>query len=348
MISDDDLVAQRLREAVWADPESDAPRMVYADYLLEHGDPLGELIAVQLERARTGEAITERERALVTEHGGRILPPTAGLAGWSLARGFLAEAWVTAEMSTDHACHRAWSTLEQLAVDSASHPIFDNPHLRARSLHARPHILHALARRVDALPFRALADHTPHSGLLFQDYQLDVFEHAGAFGHVRALAGIGWVLERQLDRLRASRLFLQLEHLDLSFSTIDLDELLTWRRRVEGTHLARFSAHVPLSTSYVEALSDPDDLSESVSRGRDEPSAFAYFEIDCGGDQLIIQPDFDSAVSVMGDVVAVATAIAGDRARVIIEDHGTCEELSAMLRDGFADVSVRPPRRRAP
>jgi len=44
--------APELLADVLAHPDEDPPRMVYADYLLSQGDPLGELINVQCERAR--------------------------------------------------------------------------------------------------------------------------------------------------------------------------------------------------------------------------------------------------------------------------------------------------------
>lgn len=50
-----------LLEAVLANPEDDAPRLVYADSLLEAGDPRGELINVQVRVARL-----ERDGAITT------------------------------------------------------------------------------------------------------------------------------------------------------------------------------------------------------------------------------------------------------------------------------------------
>ena len=47
-MASDDVVESRLLAAVLADPGSDAPRQVYADWLQERGDPRGELIELQL------------------------------------------------------------------------------------------------------------------------------------------------------------------------------------------------------------------------------------------------------------------------------------------------------------
>ena len=108
MIADDDPTARRLREAVWADPASDAPRMVLADYLLEHGDPMGEMIALQLERSRSGAAISERELELVVVHGRRMLGPVGlWLTRWTFDRGFVATAAPVHNIPIDAAMHRA-------------------------------------------------------------------------------------------------------------------------------------------------------------------------------------------------------------------------------------------------
>src|SRR5690606_10001290 len=49
-----------LLAAVHADPDDDAPRLVYADWLSGHGDPRGEFITLQIERARSGAPVSAR------------------------------------------------------------------------------------------------------------------------------------------------------------------------------------------------------------------------------------------------------------------------------------------------
>ena len=55
--------------AIAADPADDGPRIVYADWLQQQGDPLGEFIAIQcaLARGRTAE-LAARERTLLEQH----------------------------------------------------------------------------------------------------------------------------------------------------------------------------------------------------------------------------------------------------------------------------------------
>lgn len=55
---------------IYAAPDDDAPRLVYADWLQERGDPRGELIALQLERAngKARKGGRQREDALLATH----------------------------------------------------------------------------------------------------------------------------------------------------------------------------------------------------------------------------------------------------------------------------------------
>jgi uncharacterized protein (TIGR02996 family) len=72
-----------LLRAICENPDDDAPRLVYADWLDEHGDPRqAEFIRVQIELAclpddaRASHPLTERERALWRElRKWRYAPP---------------------------------------------------------------------------------------------------------------------------------------------------------------------------------------------------------------------------------------------------------------------------------
>jgi uncharacterized protein (TIGR02996 family) len=106
-----DLVA-----AVAAAPDDDAPRLVYADWLIERGDPLGELVALQCALARAeaadegmeGEArAIERERALRRMNEDRWFGPLRAIAeaGWVMRRGFVEH--MTAWRARDFVDHAA-------------------------------------------------------------------------------------------------------------------------------------------------------------------------------------------------------------------------------------------------
>jgi uncharacterized protein (TIGR02996 family) len=66
---------ERFREAILADPEDDAPRLVYADWLEERGDPRGEFIRLQCRLAALPEddahwpELKQREGELLEAHG---------------------------------------------------------------------------------------------------------------------------------------------------------------------------------------------------------------------------------------------------------------------------------------
>ena len=89
--------ADALLRAVLAAPDDDAPRLVYADWLDEHGDPArAEFIRVQIELARPGPDRARRYQLLVAER--RLLREnraawTAWLPRWAhrdlFRRGFL-------------------------------------------------------------------------------------------------------------------------------------------------------------------------------------------------------------------------------------------------------------------
>jgi uncharacterized protein (TIGR02996 family) len=98
-VTHDDVFLHHILEQ----PDDDGPRLIYADWLDEHGEPArAEFIRVQIELARLprdhprrGE-LEARERALLKEHEqawvGPLLGPLPGMvAEWKFRRGFLEE-----------------------------------------------------------------------------------------------------------------------------------------------------------------------------------------------------------------------------------------------------------------
>jgi uncharacterized protein (TIGR02996 family) len=83
---------QKLLEAIFANPDDDEVRLVYADALQEANDPRGEFIALQVQQARgTGsEAIAKRIAALLREHAAAWLGELAPVfVNPRFERGFL-------------------------------------------------------------------------------------------------------------------------------------------------------------------------------------------------------------------------------------------------------------------
>jgi len=119
-----------LLRAIAADPRDDAPRLVYADWLLEKGDPRGEFIALQYRRHR-GEEVsakdTKREADLLSKNKVGWLGPVHKLlqSQWKscrFERGFLAVARVVGnQLSVDAAVgHAAWGTVEEITLPNAA------------------------------------------------------------------------------------------------------------------------------------------------------------------------------------------------------------------------------------
>ncbi|HEU0031704.1 MAG TPA: TIGR02996 domain-containing protein [Kofleriaceae bacterium] len=98
-----------LLQQIFDAPEDDTPRLIYADHLLDRGDPLGELIHMQCALARprhgspmapalwrdgkplldTDVELEHRERALLQQHADVWLAPVRPyLRSWAFVRGF--------------------------------------------------------------------------------------------------------------------------------------------------------------------------------------------------------------------------------------------------------------------
>lgn len=112
-----------------ADPGDDEPLLVYADYLQHHGDPRGELIAMQTRALREpSDELARRERQLLDDHEATWLGPWHRIAGtWAFQRGFLhaltinfakfadmARHIVALEPLSDHLVHLRELVLEDL------------------------------------------------------------------------------------------------------------------------------------------------------------------------------------------------------------------------------------------
>jgi uncharacterized protein (TIGR02996 family) len=111
--------AEELLAAVYADPDSDEPRLVYADFLTERGDPRGELIVLQIEGARRPLTVEEsrREAALLAPNVrtwlGPLEPAIFGEHHTRYERGFVVACAVEA-VPPPLVDHPAWATVREL------------------------------------------------------------------------------------------------------------------------------------------------------------------------------------------------------------------------------------------
>ena len=113
-----------LRAAVFAAPEDDAPRQVYADALIEAGDLRGELIQLQLLPQRTPAQRTQ-VRTLLKRYAEAWLGPLHKLLvpGFQFERGFLAEATLRARSTIPIRAavgDPRWRTVERITLDSGT------------------------------------------------------------------------------------------------------------------------------------------------------------------------------------------------------------------------------------
>lgn len=125
------------REAIARSPFDDGPRLVFADWLQQREDPLGEFISLSLSPQRT-PATVARRRALLHDHAEAWLGPlvhvvSSGSADFS--RGLLTKASVCFDESTlGLASLPQWSTVEHLDFASTSRIAFSEKMTALRSV----------------------------------------------------------------------------------------------------------------------------------------------------------------------------------------------------------------------
>lgn len=104
----------RLLAEVWADPAADAPRLVYADWLLQHGDPRGELIVLQVQgkdERRANQLVKKYGNAMVGALVSVVSKPT-------FERGFVSDCTVEIQSAKqrDLLRHPAWATVKSVTA----------------------------------------------------------------------------------------------------------------------------------------------------------------------------------------------------------------------------------------
>ncbi|HEU0032470.1 MAG TPA: TIGR02996 domain-containing protein [Kofleriaceae bacterium] len=119
-----DGVERALLDEIYAKLEDDAPRSIYADWLIERGDPLGTFIALQLarHRERAPEPYHEEQRLLDEHWAAWIGMPSAVLAPRMLGfeRGFWLECdhdITRPELDAPEIVEsRSWATVQDVTV----------------------------------------------------------------------------------------------------------------------------------------------------------------------------------------------------------------------------------------
>lgn len=183
----EDRTRQRraLLEAVYETPDDDAPRLVFADFLVEEGDPRGEFIQLDIRLANEGKLPTKllKQRNLLLRAGGRkwCEDIDVRLDGIEMRRGFASKAFFTERFDPQPEAHRTleWLTCmfggvfapsEMVDVNEATNPVLDVPlHPNLCSVHTLtnvpPRLFAALVTRGRGRAFR-------HVGLAFEDWSI--------------------------------------------------------------------------------------------------------------------------------------------------------------------------------
>jgi len=161
-----------LVQMILEEPADDGRRLVYADWLLERGDPRGELISLQFKRRDQGLTGNEarRERVLLKQHGREWLgelEPVIERKGVELERGFLSACRVrfrTARQRRELGDHPLWATVERLAVPSDPTFLLSTRLVSLRVVEElSPQTFVALADSDRALPWGEVAIQTTES-----------------------------------------------------------------------------------------------------------------------------------------------------------------------------------------
>jgi uncharacterized protein (TIGR02996 family) len=152
IVGAEDAVGDRLLEAIRCDPHEDGPRLVYADWLNERNDPLGELISLQMAKEMTKDN-SQREKALLAHHRKSWLGPLSSALGeCEFERGFPARGRLTpgaaAAIGDPH-----WATIERLDATAVAEkdltPLLTHPVMRGlRSVVLRMDVAALVAAKI--------------------------------------------------------------------------------------------------------------------------------------------------------------------------------------------------------
>lgn len=236
-----------LLAAIYEHPDDDGPRLVYADWLQERGDPRGEFIALQV-RGELDAAGAKRERELLKQHGKAWLGPLAKVLNSEVTwrRGFPVNGIVQLRNQRDaQTCGTdpSWATFEQLEWSIGNNVKNDQ---EAWAGYVGPTMTNL---RVAIKPDRKFALETPLPrletlGLEAEDLGLDGFRAVLAacktrFPRLRSFWAVGWGSEPAwLDKLAWTPPQLEVN------TSIEDDDLTAWlARAAKLPTLASFMIH---------------------------------------------------------------------------------------------------------
>lgn len=158
-----------LLDAIYASPDDDDARLVYADSLLEKNDPRGELIQLQCEIAKVDEddprlgRMKHRERALLKAHGDAWLKDARAIhkhLEFELVRGFPGSVRGPAKTLAEHAKKIGTVAPLALSVEAVAYDR-DLGSFFASPLFARAKSVRIMGRRIELAPLGAMKKPLP-------------------------------------------------------------------------------------------------------------------------------------------------------------------------------------------
>jgi len=116
---------EAFHQIILENPVDDAPRLIYADWLEEHGDPRGEFIRLQCELAKlpkehpTRAELHDREAQLLADHQDEwVASLRPWVTSWRFQRGFVEQVTVPVQVCLDPtACLRLLAPIREIKVD---------------------------------------------------------------------------------------------------------------------------------------------------------------------------------------------------------------------------------------
>jgi uncharacterized protein (TIGR02996 family) len=158
------MTPEAFLQAILDTPADDAPRLVYADWLTDQGDPRGEFIHLQCLLGRLAEddprrpLVQARERELLERHQDEWLGTLRPLLRrWTFRRGFLDEMAVTARAFVEQVAIPRPPTVRRVEVDLADTEVPPETVLLMPQSVARENLVFPLASRPGRL-LLAMAD----------------------------------------------------------------------------------------------------------------------------------------------------------------------------------------------
>jgi uncharacterized protein (TIGR02996 family) len=221
-------VETELLAAVFAAPDDDAPRLVYADWLQQRGDPRGELIMLQVARARgrAKKGQRRREDELLDEHASKWLRSLGAYADkhTRFERGFVVACSANA---INH--NPAWALVRECSVP----PTRDgSPATNLRVAGAADEHVIKLAKLREPLALEELHWSGPWDR---SERAIAAFGKIGCLPALRRLRLDGEVPD--MSWAWTAPCAAKLDELSLYG---DPREVPRWRERLESTHVARF------------------------------------------------------------------------------------------------------------